>query len=116
MLNGVKRISVVVVVLIFDVIFVRLILNRDYMKKSCIKIQSYFYTIKADKWLVNRLMTLFPWLDIVGTFDGLDSIPYVTICVPSHVDSLVRPVIPKSCVYFRKKFTTIIDVYEETFS
>ena len=83
------------------------------MKKSTIKIQSYSYTIKSDKWLVNRLMTLFPWLDIVGTFIGLDGIPYVTIAVPAHVDSLVRPSIPKSCVALRKKFTTVIDVYEE---
>ena len=83
------------------------------MKNSVIKIQSYSYVIKADKWLITRLMTLFPWLDIVGSCIGLQGESFVTILVPAHVDSLVRPAIPKSCVYSRRKFTNIIDVYEE---
>ena len=81
------------------------------MKKSIIKIQRYSYTIKADRWLINRLITLFPWLDVHGSFNGLNGSHFVTISVPAHVDSLVRPVIPKSCIYMRKKYTTIIDVY-----
>lgn len=85
------------------------------MKNSVIKVQSYSYSIKADKWLITRLMTLFPWLDIVGSFKGLQGTGYVTFIVPAHVDSLVRPVIPNSCIYLRKKFTTFIDVYEEEF-
>lgn len=83
------------------------------MKNSTIKVQYYSYAIKADKWLVTRLMTLFPWLYIVGSFNGLQGTKFVTISVPAHVDNLVRPVIPNSCVYLRKKFTTVVDVYEE---
>ena len=88
-------------------------LNGNYMKNSSIKIQSYSYTIKADKWLITRLMTLFPWLDIVGSWTGLEGERFVTIAVPAHVDRLVRPAIPKSCVCMRIKYPTVIDVYEE---
>ena len=87
--------------------------NDIEMKKSVIKICSYSYSIKADKWLIGRLMTLFPWLDIVGSWSGLGEVHCVSISVPAHVDSLVRPVIPKSCIIYRKKYITEIDVYEE---
>ena len=86
------------------------------MKKSSITVQSYSYAIKSDKCLIARLMTLFPWLDIVGSLDGLQGSHFVIISVPAHVDSIVRPVIPKSFIYFRRKYTTTIDVYEEKIS
>ena len=111
-----KELFLLFFIILFDVYLCCINLNINDMKKSSIKIRSYSYIIKADRWLVTRLMTLFPWLAFVGSIDGLESSHFVVISVPAHVDSLVRPVIPKSCIHLRKEFTTCIDLYEEEIS
>lgn len=83
------------------------------MKKSVIKINYYSYCLKSDKWLISRLMTLFPWLDVIGNIKGLDGENYVSISVPVHIDSVFLSAVPKSCIAFRKRYVTKIDVYEE---
>nr|CAI9750171.1 hypothetical protein QKQZYOMX_QKQZYOMX_CDS_0007 [Microvirus sp.] len=83
------------------------------MKECKIITQYYLISVKADKWLIIRLMTLFPWLDIRGSWSGLDDERYVSISFPAHVSSLVLPQIPKSCIGLKRKYSTTIYVYEE---
>lgn len=75
--------------------------------------QYYLISVKADKWLIGRLMTLFPWLNLLGSWTGLDDERYVSISIPVHVASLVFPQIPKSCIAIKKKYSTTLYVYEE---